>query len=153
MPTDAYLAAQLSPSPEDDTIMLLEVTLEDASVLRLARWHEDVVSNSQTYVAFPYDIVLPQQGEESPRMRITVANVDQVIGEAIGALTAPAPVTVLIVLSDDPDTVEQTFPGYEIEDGTWDHLTAEATLGQSRISTEPYPSVRVTPLLFPAIFL
>ena len=146
-------AATLLEETDEVFLTLLEITKEDDSILYLAANTEAVVSNGETYEAFPFELIFPSQTDSEPVAKLRVANIDQRIGEEIQLLSDPAPVTFLRVLASSPDTVEDTYPGYELFDVSWDAMVVEGSLTQAQYTQEPWPAKRITPDKYPSIFM
>lgn len=153
MPTTTATAAVLGEETSEVFLTLLEITRADGSLIRLVRDTVDVTSGGNLYKAFPFDLTYPNQTDDEPRATLQVANIDQVIGEEIQALTDPAPILFKRVLASSPSTVEDSYPGYELFDVTWDTTVLEGTLTQARYVHEPWPAKRITPDKYRSIFL
>lgn len=113
--------------------------------VRLADNDEAVVSGGKTYMPFPLKLVKPAETDDVPEATLTVANVDQVIGERLDAVSTPIDVTITLVLAESPDTVERSWSGFELRNVKWNALFAEGVLTQRQFSRELWPPRRMTP--------
>lgn len=113
--------------------------------IRIANNTEDVVSGGKTYRAFPFKLIRPSETDEVPEARLTMANVDQVIGQRLNAISTPIDVVITIVLAETPDVVERSWPGFELRNVRWNALFAEGTLTQRQFTRELWPPRRLTP--------
>lgn len=135
-------------------LILLTITHDDlAEPIRCVNSRGDVMSNGETFIAFPFSIVLPgEDGETMPRARLRIDNVSREVYSAIWALD-PAPyVQVDVVLSSDPNTIEYTVGGMRLERVEADDLYLTGELTVSNIGIEPYPGDSFSPSKFPSLF-
>lgn len=107
----------------------------------------------QDYLPYPFEVSLPNDeagGEQSVKLRID--NIDQTISSTLKALSTPPTVTIQIVLSDDPDTVEQETPELVWQATDIDQFTVQGTLIGPLILHTSYPMEDFTPSVFPGLF-
>lgn len=133
-------------------IILLATITAGSTVLRLARNNQDVVSRGLTFIAYPFDLALATDGEESPRMTLRIANVDRRITDALLRLVVPPSFKIEAVLTSSPNTVERAFDNFVLRNFTADAISVEAELAQERLSTEPWPRYRAIPSITPVFF-
>lgn len=147
------IAAFLGYAPDEVISVLLEITHASiATPIRVTDNGEDIVHNGDTYTAFPFTIELPADNDQLPVARLTLANVDGRIGEAVEAINTPPTVSIKLVLASTPNNVELEFSGFEMRSIKINAVAVEAELYQVSVTSEPWPSLRVTPAKFPAIF-
>lgn len=136
-------------------LILLTITHQGLAP-ELRRWvnaREDVVSNGETYKACEFDVILPEQdGEHLGRARLRISNIDRDIQDAILYADPPPKVQFQIVLSSDPDEVEQSTGELRLERVTADVNWIEGELGPPDTAVEPYPGDSFTPANFPGLF-
>ena len=135
------------------------VTITHASIvggpLRFVSDMQNCVSNGDTYTAFPFKLVLPDDDAETPpRLKLTIDNVDRQIVEAIRSIPPSTPPTVHVefVFASQPDVVEASFSGFTLREVQYDALTIEGDLIQEEISLEPFPEGAFTPNYFAGLF-
>lgn len=135
-------------------IVLLTLDHDDlANPIRVSSDAVDTTSNGNSYTAFPFDLKLPNDEEESvPTARLTIDNVSREIVQAVRTVTGPVEVTMQLVLASDPDTVEADFPDFQLRDVKYDALVVEGQLSLESFAQEPWPAGRFTPADFAGLF-
>jgi len=111
------------------------------------------VSRGNTYLFFPMRIKLPDDTDEGPgEMQIEIDNVHRTYIETIRSIFTPASFTVEWVMDNDPDTVEASWPEFELWHVQYNESTITGTLKMETFEKEPYPSGSFTPAQFPGLF-
>ena len=120
--------------------------------LRFVNDMQSLTSRGNVYIAFPFEIELPTEDEESAgEARLVLDNVDRAIVRAIREMVGPPEGTLEVVLASSPDTVEAEFPGMILRDTQYDALKVEGVLRFEDITAEPI-SLEMTPQRFPGLF-
>ena len=134
-------------------LVLLTITHADLpSTLRFVNNNEDVISGGQTFTAFPFEIILPNQDPDTPpRASLRIDNVDRQIVTALRTLTSAPTIQFDIVLASQPSTVEATFPGMKLMGATYTAATVSGEIGPEPLFTEPV-TIQMTPSRFPGMF-
>jgi hypothetical protein len=149
-------ALRASYSQETGEVFLVLLTISHASLatpLRFVNNMTNIVAGGQTYVAFPFDIALPDEREDQlPRVTLTIDNVDRQIVQALRGLKTPPTVTLNVVLASTPDTVEAGPFDFTLKSGEYDALVVTGTLAFEDVLSEPYPADAFSPQWFPGIF-
>lgn len=154
MPSTALLSAVNAPQTDEVFLVLLMIDHPQLTVpIRLANNTEDVVSNGETYIGFPFEIRLFNEDDQTPRAQIRVQNVDRRIGEVIRSLRTSPSVAVSVVLASDPDTIELDWIQAELRDVEGDAISISAVISGQDYTTEPWPFRRATSDLLPGLFL
>lgn len=135
--------------------IIILLTLTEASLpapIRVCTAGEDVVSNGETYQAFPFEITMPDDTDEAPpTVRLTIDAVDRRIIEAVRAAEGAIAVQMQVVFSSDLDQVE-VMPGeFKLTEVEYSALSVEGTLSYEDILSEPYPADTFTPAKFPGM--
>lgn len=139
----------LNQSTSDVAIVLLEITHPDIETpIRLNNSGQSVDSNGNIYIYFPFNIELPSDNETEPVARLSIANVDRQIGEAIDSISTPATVGMSIVSSVDPNTKLKDWSSYELRNTTRNGLEVSGDIMIRQYATEPFPNIRVRPSNF-----
>jgi hypothetical protein len=135
-------------------ILLLELDHPDlANPIRVSSDSVDTSHNGSTYVAFPFDIALPDDTDENtPTARLTIDNVSREIVQAVRTVTGPVNVNIKIVLGSDTETVEAEFPDFQLRDVRYNVLTVEGQLNIESFAQEPFPAGTFTPASFAGLF-
>ena len=152
--SDTFKSAMFGQQTDEVVLVLLTLDHDDlASPIRVTSDGVDSISNGETFLAYPFQINLPEQGEDGPSVgKLTIDNVNQSIAQAVRSISTPPDLTIQIVLASDPDTVEVELTNYEFTDIV---ITAETVVGNiSRkvFYNEPYPCYYFIPSQFPGMF-
>jgi len=141
---------------ETSVAFLILITIDHVNLATPIRVTSDAVnttSRSNLFISLPFDMVLPtDDGETPPAARLTIDNVSREIGQTIRAVSTPPSVTIEIVLSSDVNTVEASFPYFELTDVQYDDLTVSGALTIQNLSSEPYPAESFIPSTHPGLF-
>lgn len=141
---------------ETDQVFLLLLTIAHPSLtasIRCVDNTEDIVSRGETYIAFPFEITLPDERDETPpRMRLRIDNVDRSIVQAVRTIQSPPTITLEVVLAASPSTIEARFDGFQLRQTTYDALTVEGDLEAEAVLSEPFPAGSFIPSDFPGLF-
>lgn len=137
----------------DLPLVLIEIHHADlASPILVVNNTVNVVSNGDTYTAFPFEISLPDSLEDAPpRARLRIDNVGREIGQAIRSISSPASVVISVIRQDDPDTVEMTWPAMSLRNVRYDVRAVEGDLSFEDLTREPYPAHIFSPAEFPGL--
>jgi len=137
-------------------LVLLTVTHSSFTAVRVVNNTQDVVSNSNTFTAFPFTIVLPADTEElEPVFRVTITNVTRLLIEELRTIAGSrerALVTIHLVEYDDPDTVLIEWSDFEMADISYNATTMAFALTIESFLTEPFPALSFTPSTTPGVF-
>lgn len=135
-------------------IILLTFTHESlASPIRVGSDSVDTVSRGQAYIAYPFDLTLPDDDEgRAPRARLVIDNVDRQIVATLRNLATSPVLTLEIVRAAAPDVVEAVFHDFRLRNVRYDSHVIEADLTIEDFTAEPYPAGSFCPSLFPGIF-
>lgn len=140
---------------ETDEVWLTLLTIEHDSLpepLRFVNNWESIVSRGNVYIAFPFELELPEQDPDSAgEARIRFDNIDRQIVQTIRAIFEPPEVTLEIILASQPSTIEASFSGLTLRNVEYDANTVSGILRFEDIMAEPV-SVQMTPQRFPGLF-
>lgn len=111
------------------------------------------VSRGNTYYFLPFEWVPPEDGDDTPPvLRLRVANFDQNIIALLRSVTSPPVITGEIVCSTTPNTVEITFPEFDLVSMNYDDKIIEMSLAIDSLVTIPVPAGNFTPKAFGGLF-
>lgn len=152
--SSATLQALYAAETGEAFLVLLTLDHPDlAQPIRVTSDAVDTVSNGETYIAFPFELRLPEDDDGlSPRARLRIDNIDRQIVEAVRSISGAATVDISIVRAADPDTVEASFPDFRLENVSYDALVVEGVLTLEDFAAEPYPAHVFSPAEFPGVF-
>lgn len=116
----------------------------------------DIVSTatgeSETFIAFPFNIALPQQQAEAPgEAMLTIDNVSQEIGRTLRLITSRAEVTIYVIRIDDFNSVEEQIDDMYLSDVTIDAGKVSGRLTAEDLTKEPYPNYTFSPAEYPGL--
>jgi hypothetical protein len=113
-----------------------------------------VVSGGHEYTFLPIEVKLPGEPDTGVSNCSLVFN--YVTPEAIELirteLTGPAEVSIDLVLSGSPNTIEASFPGFYITTATYNANSISLDLTMIDYAREPFPCYSFTPSYFPGLF-
>lgn len=152
--TQAFLRAVRARETEEVFLLLLTLNHADlAQPIRVVDNTQDVVSGGNAFVAYPFEIDLPEDtGERPARARIRIDNVDRQLVATLRSAATPPAVTIEVVMASAPDTVEASFAGMSLVEAGYDVLTITGELTFEDVLNEPFPGVYFTPANFPGMF-
>lgn len=137
----------------DPFLVLLTITHDDLEEpIYVVRNNKAVVSRGNTYLAYPFEIELPTDTDQSPGARISIANVSRRIGKAIESLLTAPTVKIEIVLASALDSVERTWDEFTMINSSYDAMTVTATLAHVSYWNEAWPKKTIRPALYPGLF-
>jgi hypothetical protein len=143
-------------APSTDQVFLALLTISGTGIptpLRFVNNSEDVVSNGNTHLAYPFQISLPDEREDSPaQVTLIIDNIDQSIVAGIRLLTKPPKITLEVILASDPDTVEAGPFEFSLNGVEYNAITVTGTLAFEEVLNEPYPCDSFDPTRFPGLY-
>lgn len=134
--------------------ILLDIEHPDlTATLRFVNAYSNVVSNGNTYISFPFEIVLPDSDGENPqRAVLRIDNISREVYAAIWALDPSPSIRISVVLSSQPNVVEYQSGKLYINQVTADEIALEGELVPKQYSTESWPGAVVNPERFPGLW-
>jgi len=149
-------AKQALNASETAEAFLILLTIDHADLtqpIRVSSDGVDTTSQSNTFVAFPFDLTLPDDMDnQAPRARLTIDNIDRQIVQAIRDIGGAPSVKIEIVRAADPDTIEASFPDFKLENVSYDAMTVQGELTLEDFTAEPFPARVFSPADFPGLF-
>ena len=147
--TDEFRADAWSPE-SDLYLVLLDIDHPDlAQTISVVNNTVNVISNGITYVAFPFEIALPESPENSPpRAELTISNVGREISQAIRSVGSPPSVTIAVFRQATPDVIEALHVGMKLTGVSYDAQQVSGQLVREDLVTEPYPAMTYSPAEF-----
>lgn len=154
MPSSNFTHELQADTSTDPLLILITITHADlAGPLRFVANTVDIVSRGNTFTAYGFGFAAPGDGEGgSTSARIVIDNIDRRIVDTIRALSTPPEILVEIVLGSDPDTVEETFPPFEVRSANGDRLSISADLTDMDDDGQAAMRWTFVPSLAPALF-
>lgn len=153
---EAVVAAMNSETTDKAFFVLLKVTHSLFDTVYLVNNTENVTSNGNEYLAFPFSIVLPSDSEDlQPVIKVNVVNTTRELVSEIRLLAGNrerVKVTVSVIDYDDPDTVLAEWANFEMINVEYDAQSMTFDLVIDLLVTEPFPGDSFAPSTFPGIF-
>lgn len=156
------MSNQLSPAllaqlyaQESDVPFLMLVTLTHSSFppIRLVNNSENIVSNGETFTAFPMRIRLPMDDGESTReVSIEFDNVSLTLIDELRTVTTPIDVKVDMILSSNPDDIQISLDELKMRNVTYNKQIVSARLYLDSFLNVELTSERYSPKLYPGLF-
>jgi len=119
-------------STHADVAFLFLMTITDSdsgTVFRVVNNLEDVVSNGQTFNAFPFEITLPPDDGGTPQsMKVSTFNVSRDLIEILRGTLEPPEVSVQLITSNNPDDIHKTIDFLRVGSVEYDALTVSFDL-------------------------
>lgn len=153
MPTTAALRAAFRQETDEVFLIILDIDHPAlADPIRVVNNSENIVSNGNTYVAFPFEIRLPDEAEDQPRVTLTIDNVDRVIVDTIRSLTTAPTVSISVILASSPNDIEVGPFVMTLREVTYDVMTVQGELTFDDVLNEPFPGDSFIPAHYPGLF-
>jgi len=110
-------------------------------------------SRGNPYNFLPMSIALPEDSDDTPpATKLVIDNVARDMIPTIRSVSTPGQVTTEFVLASSPDTVEATWPNFDLVNSTYDSGQVTCDLTVDAMATEPFPYGTFTPAQFPGLF-
>lgn len=151
MPSQTFRTQTAKSVSDDPTLALL--TIDHSSLdapLLFVNNTENVVSNGETFVAAPFAVTLPGDGDTIKSAKLTIQNIDQEIGETILALSDAATITIQIVLASTPDVIEREWVDIELFNVSVDAFEVTGEFSRRQANTRRFCR-SMTPDGFPGV--
>lgn len=145
---------QMYQSNSDDPILLLlDFQFPNNDSYYLVNNSEDIVHNSQTYTAFPFTFILPDDSEDSqPDLTISLSNIGLELIESFRSNIQDVTGSIKVVFASFPDFAELEINGLKIKSINYDKSFINVSIGYEDILTVSIPSESYTPTEFPGLY-
>lgn len=155
--TISQTALQAMLAQQTDQIFLVTLQIDHPNLsapLRFVNDTQDLLKGGNTYTGWPFQIKFPEDTEDNtPRVTISIDNVDQTIIREIRAMEAAPDITIEVVLKSSPDTTELGPFTMELKTVDYDELTISGTISyEEDFLNEPFPADSFTPKTAPGIY-
>ena len=139
---------------EREFVVLITLSHPDLSTpIRVNSSGANLDSNGETFIAFPFEVVLPDDVDDRPpRAKLRIDNISREIVLAIRTISSAPFVNIQIVMASSPNTIEAEFLDFRLSNITYDQLTVEGDLTLEEFIGEPYPARVFSPADFPGLF-
>lgn len=149
------LAAMLAQNTGE--VMLSLIVLDHADFtnpVRIVNDRQDIVSNGETYSAYPFEVLLPAEDSEQPQVltQVKLCNVDRQVIALLRELATYPTVTLSLILASTPDTVEYGPAVFEMDSYEYDAQTITCNVTYENVLNEPIPADKFNPADYSGIF-
>jgi len=157
MPRNVSLPAiQASLAQQTDEVFLVLLEVDHPSLgtpLRFVNDSQDIVSELNTYTAFPFEVKLPddQEGRE-PRAEVRIDNVSRELIDEIRSIQDPFTITFRVVLASSPSTIEWGPLEFLSQGVVYDANQITFAVVYSVFAEEPFPYQVFDTINFPGMF-
>lgn len=111
------------------------------------------VSRGNTYLYAGVELILPDElDRNAPAARLSIQNVDRRLVPLARSISTPAQCKIECVLLSALDTVETTWPAFDMTSLEYDAAQLTFDLTIDALASEPYPALKFGPAYFPALF-
>lgn len=153
--TESFQRTINSVAADESPIILIEITRDDlATPIRIANYTANVVHQSNTFIACPFRVGLPDSPEEGlPRATLSIDNVGKVLTQWVDNAdwTVPTYCKLIQIMPSDPDTEEWSIT-MEMTDISMNSLEVSARLGMEDLLGSPAITVKYNPVVAPGLF-
>jgi hypothetical protein len=154
--TPRGLRAAQAQQSDAALLWLLTIThTPTATLFRAVNNLTDITSRGNLFQAYAFDLVLPEESlDRVVSVSITIANIDLVLVDMLRAAAASPVVTLELVVSDTPNTVEFSASGLFLREVEWDAQRITGKLEPNDVLSQKFPSrdAMYTPLNTPGLF-
>jgi len=137
-------------------VVLLELEHPNfAGIIQVCSNDLAIASRGNTYVPFPFEIILPDEAEDSaPRVTLRIDAIDRRLISELRSVVTVVPVTVrmMVVIASSPDVLEVGPMEFSLRDVEYSATTIEGTLLYEDVLNESFPGDTFSPARFPALF-
>lgn len=155
MTLSPQLLAQLYAQESNDPFLML-VTISHPGypeTYRLVNNSEDVVSNGETFMAFPFKIILPaDDGETERKASLELDNVALTLIPILRTVTNPLDCKIEMVLASSPDTIEISIEDLKLRGITYDEKRVRAEIAMDNFLNTEMTSEKYNPTNYPGLF-
>ena len=137
---------------EREVVLLILEHSSLSSPIRLVNNMTAVTHNGDTYQAFAFEAVLPEQSDRVRSASLRIDNADRRLVSELRSIQDPMTITFRVVLLSDPDTTELEVGPLRVESADIGLTEINLKLGAEPVAYEPFPQGRFTPADFPGLF-
>ena len=152
--SSAFKIAVLEQNTDEVFLWLLTIQHQESNtIFRLVNNLDDIVSRGDTYMAFPFQFVLPEDdGETLPTIQISVDNVSLELIDIIRTYGTGITITAEIIMASAPDNVEYSIDDLSLIDATYNSQSITLTAQIQDLLNQRFPADDYLPRTFPGMF-
>ena len=156
MSTLSPLAISSSLARETGEVFLILLEISHSSLIKphyLVNNTENIVSGGNTYTAYPFDIQLQDENDESlGTVKLIIDNVDRSLVALIRQMSEPPSFVIKLVLSSQPDIVEITISDLKLRECSYNRYTIEGELYSDDILSTRFPESTIDATQYLGLF-
>jgi len=135
-------------------LFLIDLSHPDLVTMRFVNNQVDVISGGNTYMAFPFELTIPDDREdEITRVQLAIDNIDRRVVEAIRSIDTPALFTLRVIRATEPDVAVAGPYTCTLRNVSYNALTVTGDLSPFEdMMNEPFPQHAFTPATAPGLF-
>lgn len=149
-------ALQSTQDVSSGEVWLVLLTISHASLgtpIRVVRNTVDIVSNGETFTAYPFEISLPEDVDgQIPQVSLSISNVDKMLMDTLRSIITPLDVTVQVVLASSPDVIELSVTDFKLREVQYDATNINGTLLMEDVLNIRIPADIMNPGQYPGLF-
>jgi hypothetical protein len=146
----AWAQARASTEPAIALLTLYHPMME---TLYIARNPENIISRDKTFVKGWFEPSIISDGTNLPRAQISMPNINRTLGMLLQSLIGPMQATLEVITPTHPDEPIYRAARLWVRGISVDPMTITGDLSRQDHDAESCGLIRVTPKLFPAIFV
>ena len=152
--SSTFLSAVFAQETTQVFLCILDIIHADLDeTIRVVNNTEDIVSNGNTYIGFPFSISLPADVENQlPAMSLSIDNVDRTIVNAVRTISSPPIVSLSVILASAPNTIEMGPIEMTLRQVDYDDKVVTGTLEPYNLLIESFPKSCFTPSRYEALY-
>jgi hypothetical protein len=143
-------------APQTDKVFLLMLEISSSelvSTLYFVQNNEIITSNSNDYIPVNFSATIPT--EEDGKVQdtsISISGINRQVIEAIRSVTDAVDVTMFVIRSDDPDTIEVGPWNFKLRSVTYNVNSVSGSLKYENSLNNNISTIRVTNQTFPGVY-
>ena len=151
--TPSAVRSLLAENAEEVFLLTVRIFAEGIADILLVNNLKDVQIGGKTYVAFPFNIILPNESRDKPPLaQIRIDNLDPEIIQVIRTVSGRPNFELAIRLASTPDIIEVGPITLKSSAADWDDDWVELSLVSKNLLNEPWPARNFSPTKFPGLF-
>ena len=149
----AELKEQIFKQESEDPFLTLVTMSGGGFTYRLVNNTTDIVSNGETFLAFPMKVRLPvDDGESAREFQLDFDNSSLLLIQTLRSVTSPINCQIDMILASMPDVIQMSVPDLLIRSVSYDERKVSAKIVLDNSLSVAMTCEKYTPSLFPGLF-
>lgn len=152
--SSTFKQAILDTSTDQVILWLLTINHQPSgTTFRLVNNLDAISSRGNTYMAFPFQFVLPEDdGETLPTIQIAIDNISLELIDLIRTFGSDIRITAEIILASNPDYVEFSIDDLNVINASYNSTSITITAQIQDLLNQRFPADDYLPRTFPGMF-